>query len=200
MDRACGRTIQITGLAFRIRIVGSPTELGIGCRQGVLRDVLRAFVQYLEIPVVDAPELLGNRIVQVVRATGDPERLLANQIAQEMDSREFFLCRIGQETGDLQRLVNQTAPAAQEGNPGDQPSDLATRVLGRGRRTDLRSTGFKQVQATAHRSNATAATQALAIARNRVLQPQHSNALLHRHGRRRSHDRLLAQDSRRNAE
>lgn len=212
MARACGRTTRITGPAYRIRIVGLPTELGIGCRLGVPRDV-REFVQYLEIPAVDAPERPGNRIVramaglerqgsrivQVVQATGDPERLLASQIARGMDSREFFRCRTGQETGDLERLANQTGPVGREGDLGSLPTHLATRVLHQDRRTGLRSTGSKQVQGTARKSNATAATRVLATARNRAQQRPH-NVLHSRHGQRLKHDRLPTRASRRNAE
>src|SRR5579863_40191 len=166
MARACGRTIQIIGLAFHIRIVRLPTELDIGCRLGVLQDVLLVSVRYLGILAVDAPEPPANRIVQAV---GDLERLLVSQIVPEMDSREFFPCRIDRETGDLEHLGNQTVPEGREGNLGDPPPDLATRVLGRGRRTGPRSTGYKRVRETAHRSNATGVTRVLAIARSRVL-------------------------------
>ena len=201
MARACGRTTRITEPAYRIRIVGSQTELDIGCRQGVLRDALLVFVQYLEILALDVPELQVSRIVRVVvQATDDPERVLASQIVREMDSPEFFRCRTGQETGDRGRPTNRTALGAQEGNLGDQPQDPAAGVLGPGRRTALRSTGYKQVRETAHRSNATAATQVSAIADSRVLQPRRSNGLLHRHGQRHNHDRLLARASQRNAE
>src|SRR5271170_175331 len=112
MARACGRTTQITGLAFRIRIVRSPTESGTGCRLGVLQDVRRVCVRYRVIPAVDVPGLLGNRIVRVVvRATGGPERVPDSQIVRGTDSPEFFPYRIGQETGDREHLVNRIDPA-----------------------------------------------------------------------------------------
>jgi hypothetical protein len=196
MARACGRTIRITEPGFHIRIVRSPIELDIDCRPDVLQGALLVFARYLGILAVAAPERPVSRIV---RAAGDPERLLVNRIAREMGSREFFPCRIGQETGGPERLANQIALGAPEANLGGQPQGLATRVLGRDRRIDLRSTGYKQVRETAHRSSATAVTRVLAIARSRGLRPLRSNVLRHRHGQRRNRDQLQARVSR-NAE
>ena len=201
MARASGRTIQITGRAFPIRIGRLRTASVTGCHLDA-RQVVRESVRYLEILGMGVRELLGNRIV---RAMGDPERRLVSQIAQEMDSREFFRFRIDRETDDPERLANQTGPVGREGNLGSLPTDLATHVLHRDRLTGLRSTGSKQVQATVRRSNATAAMQVLAIACNHaqrrlrnVLRSRH--ALRSRHGQRLKRDRLLTRGSRRNAE
>jgi hypothetical protein len=198
MARACGRTIRITAQAFRIRIVRSPTESDISCLPGVPQDVLQVSVRYLEILAADDPE---PRDSQTVLAKGDPERLLASQIAQGMDSREFSpSSRIVPETDDLGRLASQTAPEDREGNQDSPAPDLVTRVQRRGRRIGPRSTGSKQVPVTVRRSNVTVATLALAIAPSRAMQLLRSNVLLNRHGPRHSHAQLPARDSRRNAE